>query len=217
MTVLPVFRLLRSLPTAVLIILTLSCLPELTLQAADHGLIGSASWRQLTYQNGAFWAGLLHGWQPNYRAQPGLMFASYGFLHAGLGHLIGNMLGLGGLGAPAADRLGAWGFVWLYAASLLGGAVAFGLLSNSPAPMVGASGAVFGLAAAWVVADWQDHKSRQYARLRACGLLGALMGLNLISWALLGGQLAWQTHLGGCLAGAGFALCYPRPLVNTRS
>ena len=39
------------------------------------------------------------------------------------------------------------------ACPLLGGGAAFGLLTSSPAPMVGASGALFGLAAEWVVAE----------------------------------------------------------------
>jgi len=190
-------------------ILGLCVLTELVLLGADFGLWGSQRWRPLSYQYGAFWAGLLHGWRPNYAAQPVLMFVSYAFLHAGPGHLIGNMLGLFGLGRIAARRLGAGGFLGLYLASALGGGAAFGLLSRSPSPMVGASGAIFGLAAAWVVWEWQDRRqagARGWAAAApAIWITLALAGFNLAMWLFLSGMLAWQTHLGGFVAGAGFA------------
>jgi len=56
------------------------CAIEAVLQAADLGVIGSTRWRQLAWQYGAFWAGLLHDWQPNYAAQPIAMFLSYSVL-----------------------------------------------------------------------------------------------------------------------------------------
>ena len=68
------------------------------------------------------------------------MFFSYAFLHAGPVHLIGNMLAIGGLVRMTMERISARGFVMLYLVSLLGGAIAFGILATSPAPMVGASG-----------------------------------------------------------------------------
>ena len=37
----------------------LTSLVELTLLAADYGLVGTTRWRALAYQYGAFWAGLL--------------------------------------------------------------------------------------------------------------------------------------------------------------
>lgn len=200
----------------------LICLPEITLLLADYGLIGSPRWRLLAYQYGAFWAGLLQGWQPNYAAQPGLMFVTYGFLHTGPVHLLGNMLGLGWLGARIIDRWGGWRFIGIYLASLLGGAAGFGVLTQSPAPMIGASGAVFGLAAAWMVGEGQDRRGTEGttgatfwpglwpALWPALGLTLMLIGFNLASWILQNGQLAWETHLGGFLAGLIMALLIRR-------
>lgn len=213
----------RGRPTPVLtLLICLICLPELVLLLADYGLIGSPRWRLLAYQYGAFWAGLLYGWQPNYTAQPALMFVSYGFLHTGPAHLTGNMLGLGWLGARIIDRWGTGRFIWLYLAAMLGGAVGFGALTSSPAPMIGASGAVFGLAAAWMVGEAQDRRIRAHkaghggwpalwSTLKpALGLTLVLAGFNLISWMVQNGQLAWETHLGGFLAGLGVALLLPQ-------
>lgn len=179
---------------------------ELALQGADLGLWGSPRWRALAYQNGGFWIGLLGDWQPNYAAQPLAMFASYGFLHAGAAHLAVNMITLASLGAAVAARAGQRGFLALYALSVLGGAAGFALLSQAAQPMVGASGALFGLAGALVAWDWRDRRAggeTLWPVLRALALLGLL---NLVMYWALDGRLAWETHLGGFLAGAGWGL-----------
>ena len=112
-------------------LIVVCCGIELTLEAADFGLIGSPLWRALAYQNGAFWAGLLHNWRPNYAAQPWLMFFTYAFLHGGFGHLAGNMVTLVFLGDIVERRAGRGGLAALYAVSALGGALAFGLMTRS--------------------------------------------------------------------------------------
>lgn len=189
------------LPPVVLVLALLCGLPELALLGADGGLWGSARWRPLAYQNGAFWAGLLHGWQPNYAAQPVTMFVSYAWLHAGPGHLAGNLLALVWLGPGVVARRGTLGLALFWGAATLGGAAAFGLITTNPAPMVGASGALFGLAAAWTVAEVQGARGLRARALRALGIILLLVGLNAATWALQGGHLAWETHLGGFLAG----------------
>jgi membrane associated rhomboid family serine protease len=177
-------------------------LPELVVAGADYRLWGAASWRPLAVQNGGFWAGLLQGWRPNFAGQPVAMFASYAFLHSGPTHLAGNLLGLAFLGAPAVERAGTRGFLLIWAGSVLGGGLAFGLLATSALPMVGASGAVFGLAGAATVWDWQ----RRRRPLRTAGILAGLVVFNLVTLVSTGGLLAWQTHLGGFLAGGLLAL-----------
>ncbi|SHL66151.1 Membrane associated serine protease, rhomboid family [Roseovarius marisflavi] len=174
---------------------------EVILQGADHGFWGSPRWRGLAYQNGGFWRGLLDNWQPNYAAQPVTMFASYGFLHGGVMHLLVNMITLVSLGQLVIERVGQLRFALIYALSLLGGALGFALLSAAVQPMVGASGALFGLAG--VVTGW-EYTARRLARegigpvLRVIGLLTLL---NVIMYWAMDGNLAWETHLGGFLAG----------------
>ena len=188
-----------------LVLALLSAVPELLLLGADWGVWGSARWRPYAYQNGAFWAGLLHGWRPNYAAQPVTMFASYGWLHAGPGHLAGNLGVLIWLGPQTVARFGQNGFAALWATCLLGGAAAFALLTSSPAPMVGASGALFGLAGAWLVEEVRRTRSLHAKVMRGGVILSALLALNAAAWALQGGHLAWETHLGGLAAGMAFA------------
>lgn len=198
------------LPPAVLVLALLTALPELVLLGADWGLWGSARWRPLAYQYGAFWAGLLYGWQPNYAAQPVTMFLSYAWLHAGPGHLAGNLLALVWLGPGVVARRGPAGLVLLWLAATLGGGAAFGLLATTPAPMVGTSGALFGLAAAWTVAEVREANGPRAQVIRAFGIILLLVGLNAVTWVLQGGRLAWETHLGGFLAGLALTLAWPR-------
>ena len=184
----------------------MTALPELLVSLADAGLIGSPRWRPLSFQYGAVWAGLLHGWRPNFAAQPLTMFLTYAVLHAGPAHLIGNLGGLVWLGPQVAARGGAVRFLTIWIGSVLGGGLAFALMTTSPAPMIGASGAVFGLAGAWIVQGWQDRRhagmTHASAIWPALGMVALLCAVNLISWIYEDGVLAWQTHLGGALAGA---------------
>jgi rhomboid protease GluP len=186
-----------GLPLVLWAVILSAALPEAVLSGTEHGLWGAASWRSLALQYGGFWVGLLKGWQPNYPAQPALMFATYALLHAGSTHLGGNLLALLFLGPQAAARLGSRGFLLLYAASALGGAAGFGLIATSAAPMVGASGAIFGLAGAATLWDWQRRRSG----FRTAGIVAGLVAFNLVTLVSTGGLLAWQTHLGGFVAG----------------
>lgn len=174
---------------------------ELILIAADWGLIGNALWRSLAYQNGAFWAGLLYNWRPNYEAQPVLMFATYAFLHSGFWHLAGNMLTLVFLGDIVVRRIGQGGFGFVYLVSTLGGGATFGLMTNSASPMVGASGALFGLAGAWQYWEWSDLHARGLSGWPVWRIVFALVVLNALLWFMNDGHLAWETHLGGFVTG----------------
>jgi len=83
---------------------------------------------------------------PRIWAQPWMIYTAftYMFLHAGMGHLFGNMIGLFFFGPRLESRLGPKGFLLLYFLSGLGGA-AFSLIFARQAAVVGASGAVYGI------------------------------------------------------------------------
>jgi len=69
---------------------------------------------------------------------------TYMFLHAGVAHLLFNMIGLFFFGPRLESRLGSKVFLWLYLISGFGGAV-FSLIIARYAAVVGASGAVYGV------------------------------------------------------------------------
>lgn len=186
---------------------------ELVLILSDQGLIADGRLRQTAYDFGGFWPGLLGNWRPNFPAQPWTMFLTYGFLHGGPAHLIVNMITLWSLGRLVLARVGPRGFTLLYAAALLGGAGGFALLAPGLRPMVGASGALFGLIGgilAWTYVDRFTFQEGLWPVLRAVLFL---IALNLVLWWAMHGQLAWETHLGGFLTGWIAALLIdPRPV-----
>lgn len=199
----------RPVPPAVWTLVVLCALPEILLSGADFGLWGDRDWRATAYQYGAFWSGLMHDWLPTYPGQRVLMFATYGFLHGGLSHLALNMATLIAFGAVLAPRFGTASFLLLYALSQIGGGLAFGWLSSDGAPMVGASGAIFGLAAAFLVQTARQLGTLQRSIMPVLQSAGALVLLNVVLWWAMDGGLAWQAHLGGAVAGALYALIAP--------
>ena len=201
-------------PVGLAVLIAVPTLIELTLVLADYGFLGSTRWRSLSYQNFAFWAGLLYNWQPNYPAQPWTMFITYSFSHGGIVHLLGNMLALIWLGQIAIVRIGHAPFLYLYFVSVIGGGISFGLLTNNVQPMVGASGALFGLAGAWQYWSWSDSRASGERVWPVAYTLAALVVLNLVMWVSTKGQLAWETHLGGFVAGGLFAYLWRRVPAN---
>ena len=188
-------------PWSVITIILICTGVELVLVAADLGLVAVPRLRTLAYQYGGFWVGLLGTWRPNYPAQPYLMFVTYAFLHGGVVHLLVNMMTLYSLGRLVISRVGEWRFLLLYAISALGGALGFAALTSVPRPMVGASGALFGLVGAWIAWDYIDRFTQSEPLLPVLRPILILLVLNVVLYYAMGGHLAWETHLGGFLAG----------------
>ncbi|MHA7262984.1 rhomboid family intramembrane serine protease [Arthrobacter sp. TMN-37] len=130
-------------------------------------------------------------------AEPWRMFTA-AFLHSPnfLLHIAFNMYALWILGQSLEPALGRARFLALYLLSALGGSVGVLLLSNPFQPVVGASGAVFGLfGALFVIQQRRGGDVRQILILIAVnGVLGFVVP-----------GIAWQAHLGGLLTGAAVA------------
>lgn len=151
-----------------------------------------------------FWPGILDDWQANFRLQPVTMFGTYWLIHAGPAHLIGNLAIMGWFSWRIGPYLRPAETLEIWLASVLGGAVVFGFLSQSISPMIGASGGVFGLLGAVVVIDNAMRRCDfgvRSARLRTVFICVGLFALSLVDFTLRNAVLAWQAHLGGFLIG----------------
>ncbi len=131
------------------------------------------------------------------------------FMHAGFLHLAGNMLYLWIFGNNVEDIMGPVRFILFYVISGLG-AVAFYIVQNtdSTTPLVGASGAVSGILAAYLLS---------FPRARVYTFFWFIIFIRIIPlpawvvigvWFLLqisnlgtGGTTAWGAHVGGFLTG----------------
>ncbi|MCR2783048.1 MULTISPECIES: rhomboid family intramembrane serine protease [unclassified Microbacterium] len=122
-------------------------------------------------------------------------------VHAGVWHLLLNMLALWALGRSLEPLLGRGRFLALYALSGLGGSVLVALLAPGTW-VVGASGAVWGLLGAMFVIG--RHLGVNVTAI------AILLGLNLVITFLPGSGISWQAHIGGGLVGALVGLIFAR-------
>ncbi len=138
-----------------------------------------------------------------------LTYITYAFLHGDIWHLGGNMLFLWVFGDNIEDALGHFRFLVFYLACAVAGAFAHGIVAPaSEAPLIGASGAIAGVVAAYLVLHprvkiWVLALGRIPLRLPA--------SIVLVLWILFqafmmvaGGddEISWAAHLGGIVAGA---------------
>lgn len=199
----------------VLWIVALCALPEAAFTLLETPLFGAFDLRRQALVHGAFWPGLLHGWEAVYPGQPSAMFLSHAFLHGGFLHMLFNMLIMVHLSRDAVLRLGQKGFLLLYLVTAVGGGAGFALLSSAQGPMVGASGAVFGLFGALQFWDLQRRRRTGESLSPVLRTAIGLILMNIILWILTGGYLAWEAHLGGYIAGFLFAAVVT-PTLNHR-
>ncbi|WP_431797464.1 rhomboid family intramembrane serine protease [Microbacterium kunmingense] len=113
-------------------------------------------------------------------------------VHSGFWHIGLNMLALWLIGRSLEPLLGRWRFIALYLISTLGGSVAVALLSFGT-PVVGASGAVFGLFGALLIIG-------RHLGAPVTGI-AIVLGINLVIGFIPGFNISWQAHVGGLIAG----------------
>ena len=138
-----------------------------------------------------------------------LTLITYMFLHGGWIHLIGNMLFLWVFGDNIEDAMGHIRFIMFYLICGIFAALLHAyMLPNSELPLIGASGAVAGVIAAylilhpkvkvWVLALW-----RIPIKITAAWALGIWIAAQVVSLMFEGEEaVAWWAHVGGLAAGA---------------
>ncbi len=175
---------IRRDPQLAYALIAINVIAFVAMTAGGAGLMGRAS-------GGVFTNGALFG--PAVADGDWWRIVTAGFLHANLLHLAFNMYFLYFLGQLLEPEIGRARFAAVYFVSLLGGS--FGALLLSPdAVTVGASGAVFGMMGAAIIA------------MRARGIdpmqsgLGMTLVLNLGITFLIPG-ISIGGHIGGLLAG----------------
>ena len=174
---------------------------ELLLWAADRGWV-DAEWRRYAIVHGAFWRPLATGTATGMFEEQWLtMYVSHAFLHGGPFHVALNATVILAIGKQIAARTGAWTMLALFVLSAIAGAFGFQFLSSSDAPMIGASGAAFGFLGLWL--HW-DFRLRYRLGMSVTPVLKTVVGLiaaNVLIYFAFSGNLAWEAHLGGFVAG----------------
>lgn len=145
---------------------------------------------------------------PFTHAQPWRIITG-GFAHSTstLLHLPLNMYTLWIFGMMLEPILGRWRYATVYLLSMVGGWISVALLAPAT-PVLGASGALFGLMAALMVIV--RHLGGQYIQLLV------LLGVNLL-FGFLGGGVSWQAHVGGLVVGLVLGMILARTRYRVRS
>jgi membrane associated rhomboid family serine protease len=140
------------------------------------------------------------------------------FLHGGWMHLIGNMLFLWVFGDNVEHAMGRLRFLIFYlACGAAGGAAHYLSVPDSTAPLIGASAAIAGIVAAYLmlfpnVKVWILLLLRIPLKLSAKWVLGAWILFQFVNlFASTDPQTAWWAHIGGLIAGAVLVVFLRRP------
>jgi membrane associated rhomboid family serine protease len=148
-----------------------------------------------------------------------LTLLTYMFFHGDILHLAGNMLFLWVFGDNVEDAMGHIKFLIFYlACGVFAGLVHAWVVPQSDSPLIGASGAVAGVIAAYLmlhprVRVWVLALKAIPLRISAAFALG-LWILIQVAMVLLPGQtgpVAWWAHIGGLVAGAVLVVLLRRP------
>ncbi|MFN3591503.1 MAG: rhomboid family intramembrane serine protease [Thermaurantiacus sp.] len=163
---------------------------------------------------------------------PLLTLFTYIFLHAGILHLAMNMVFLAWVGRHVEWLLGPWHLLFLFLLSgIAGGVLQVASDSASLVPVVGASGAVSGVFAAYALLfarqgeapasifgfrlSGETVQAMRYAALWIGLQLLVAVAFNLPG-AGPGGGIAIWTHIGGFIVGLVYAAPWARGLARTR-
>lgn len=155
-----------------------------------------------------------------------LTYVTYAFLHGDLLHLAGNMVFLWVFGDNVEDALGHGRFLVFYIACAMAGAAFHGLLlPDSEYPLIGASGAIAGVVAAYLILHprvklWVLAFARIPLRVPAYIALVLWIGMQFLMLVVdAGNQVSWAAHVGGIIAGAVLVILMRRrdvPLFDRR-
>ncbi|MER8374222.1 rhomboid family intramembrane serine protease [Mesorhizobium sp. M1406] len=143
---------------------------------------------------------------------------TYAFMHGGFAHIAINMVWLAAFGSPLANRLGTLWFALFFAVTGLASVALFWAMHPyGDAPLVGASGAISGMMGAAARFGFRTDRSAAFAgpvlpiafvlRLRGVVIFLAVWMIINLATGLLGfapgvdGQIAWEAHVGGFVAG----------------
>jgi membrane associated rhomboid family serine protease len=148
----------------------------------------------------------------------GLTLITYQFLHGDIFHLLSNMLFLWVFGDNVEDAMGHVKFLIFYLlCGIVGGLAHAAFLPASGLPLIGASGAVAGVIAAYLILHprvrvWCLAFRIIPLRIPAAWILGVWVVTQVLMVALApADQVAWWAHIGGMVAGGVLILFMRRP------
>lgn len=157
------------------------------------------------------------------RGGPVYTLVTYAFLHRDIWHLLGNMLTFYVIGVHVEEALGAIHYLLAFLSAAIVAGLVHGVLivlffaHEAHHPLIGASGAVFGILGLFAVRYWRTHVRLLWVpsvpAVVAVGIV-MLMQLYLAIRSFRDGErdIAYIAHLAGFVYG--FVLAFPLKVLN---
>ena len=200
---------LNPLPPVVVAVVVVMILVEAALGLSARGLIGGAQgigWRIAAIEDYAFAptvSELL--FERGIRSLDLFKrFVTYPFVHGGFTHAAFGVVLLLALGKFVGEVVGSAGFLLLFLAGTVFGALVYGAATAGNMPLYGAYPPAYGMIGAFTYLAWLRARQMGESQLAAFRLIGVLLGLQLAYSMLFGNNPHWVADVAGFVAG--FAL-----------
>jgi rhomboid protease GluP len=165
---------------------------ELMFQAATAGLLGGQGgigWRLAAMEDYAVLDAVWH-WMVStgqFPVEHLVRFVTYPLIHGGFVHAAFVVVFILALGKMVAEVYSVIAFLAVFWISAIAGALGYVVLMGSDYPLVGGYPGVYGLIGAFTFLMWMRAEAEGTGQMRAFGLIGALLGIQLL-FGLLNGE-----------------------------
>lgn len=196
----------NALPPVVVALAVVIAGLELMFQLATAGFLGGqggVGWRLAAMQDYAVLDQVADWMLANGRFPPEelLRFLTYPLIHGGFVHAAFVVVFILAIGKMVAEVFSPMAFVAVFWVSAIVGALVYVLLLDSPYPLVGGYPGVYGLIGAFTFLMWVDAARRGDNRMRAFGLIGALLAIQILFGVIQGDFGNVVADLSGFVAG----------------
>jgi rhomboid protease GluP len=196
----------NALPPVVVALAVVIAGLEGMFQLATSGFLGGqggVGWRLAAMQDFAVLDEVADWMLANGRFPPDqlLRFLTYPLIHGGFVHAAFVVVFILAIGKMVAEVFSPLAFVAIFWVSAVFGALAYVLFLDSPFPLIGGYPGVYGLIGAFTFLMWVDAGMRGENQLRAFGLIGALLAIQIVFGVIQGDFGNVVADLAGFVAG----------------
>ncbi|MBL3585373.1 rhomboid family intramembrane serine protease [Rhodovulum sulfidophilum] len=197
---------INPLPAVVWLLVLPVIAMEVVLSLGARGLVGgpgAVGWRLQAIRDYGF-SGQVFDWMlqsGQFPVDQMIRFVTYPFVHASLTHAVFVVVFILALGKMVGEVFRAWAVLLVFFGAAIVGALAYGLLLDTPTPLIGGYPAVYGLIGAFTFLMWVRLAGTGPTQYRAFTLIGVLLGIQLLFGLLFGGGFDWVADLAGFCTG----------------
>lgn len=196
----------NAIPPVIVTLVALIALIEIAFQLGATGLIGgpgAVGWRIQAVEAFGFFDLVFEWMRQNGSYPPEMLwrFVTYPFIHHEAVHAVFASVLLLAIGKFVAERFSTGAVLAIFFAGAIFGALAYGLILDDRAQLIGAYPGVYGLMGAFTWSLFVTYEQAGENRLKAFQLIGFLIALQLLFKLIGGGGNDWVADLSGFVAG----------------